>query len=208
MEFASADPSAIRSIKQRMLLQSWMRALRGEKLLPLVGDFQPEGIANELADMMAFDLDEDDGTARFLITQEGWRLAAAHGNEQIDPAIQRTKRYLDDVVEPERYESILPCYLTCLTRKRPVYSISRVLDAEGKDVSYERLLLPFGRDDEVEQIVGSYKAISIDGGFKVNNLMGLSSKTVPVRVINAVIDLELARRPVGSGAADDIIELN
>jgi hypothetical protein len=38
--------------------------------------------------------------------------------------------------------------------------------------------------------------------------MGLSSKTVPVRVIDAVIDLELARRPVGSGAADDIIELN
>jgi hypothetical protein len=31
---------------------------------------------------------------------------------------------------------------------------------------------------------------------------------VPVRVINAVIDLELARRPVGSGSADDIIELN
>ena len=25
----------------------------------------------------------------------------------------------------------------------------------------------------VEQIVGSYKAISIEGGFKVNNLMGL-----------------------------------
>jgi hypothetical protein len=83
-----------------------------------------------------------------------------------------------------------------------------VLDPDGKEVSYERLLLPFGSAGKVEQIVGSYKAISIDGGFKVNNLMGPSSKTVPVKVINAVIDLELARRPVGSGAADDIIELN
>jgi hypothetical protein len=92
--------------------------------------------------------------------------------------------------------------------KRPTYSISMLRDCDGKDVSYERLLLPFGKAGNVEQIVGSFKAVSIDGGFKVNNLMGLSSKTVPVRVINAVIDLELARRSVGSGAADDVIELN
>src|SRR5215470_590211 len=110
MEFASADPSAIRSIRQRMLLQSWMRAFRGEKLLPLIGDFQPDGIANELADMMAFDIDENDGTVRFLITQEGWRLAAAHGSVQIDPVLGRSERYLDDIVEPERYARILPCY--------------------------------------------------------------------------------------------------
>jgi hypothetical protein len=188
MEFASADPSAIRSIKQRMLLQSWMRALRGEKMLPLIGDFQPDGVANELADMMAFDLDEDDGTARFLITQEGWRMAAAYGSVQIDPVLGRTKRYLDDVVEPERYACILPCYLACLTRKRPVYSISRVVDADGKDVSYERLLLPFGRDDEVEQIIGSYKAISVRDGSAVVNLRALGMSCSSVRVVSAVID--------------------
>ena len=51
-----------------------------------------------------------------------------------------------------------------------------VQDADGKDVSYERLLLPFGSAGKVEQIVGSFKAISIEGGFKVNNLMGI---TVP-----------------------------
>jgi hypothetical protein len=83
-----------------------------------------------------------------------------------------------------------------------------VLDPDGKEVSYERLLLPFGRAGKVEQIVGSYKAISIDGGFKVTNLMGVQPRTVPVSVINAVIDLELARRPIGTGAAEDLIELN
>ncbi len=206
MEFASADPSAIRSIKHRRLLQSWMRALRGENLLPLVGDFQPDGIANELADMMAFDLDEEDGTARFLITQEGWRLAAAHGSAQIDPAIQRTKRYLDDVVEPERYGLILPCYLTCLTRKRPVYSISRVPDVDGKDVSYERLLLPFGRDNEVEQIVGSYKAISIPGGLAVRNLRDLGADPSPVRVVSAVIEGPTSSRSSNRPAEDTAMQ--
>jgi hypothetical protein len=205
MEFASADPSAIRSIKQRMLLQSWMRALRGEKLLPLIGDFQPDGIANELADMMAFDVDEDDGTSRFLITQEGWRLAAAHGSVQVDPVLERTERYLDDVVEPECYARILPCYSACLTRKLPIYSISRMLDADGKDVSYERLLLPFGRDDEVEQIVGSYKAISIPSGLAVKNLRGLGADQSPVRVVSAVIDRPSSSRASNRPAEDIIV---
>ena len=49
-----------------------------------------------------------------------------------------------------------------------------VQDADGKDVSYERLLLPFGSAGKVEQIVGSLQGISIEGGFKVNNLMGIS----------------------------------
>jgi hypothetical protein len=202
MEFASADPSAIRSIKQRLLLQSWMRALRREKLLPLIGDFQPDGIANELADMMTFDIDEGDGTTRFLITQEGWRMAGAHGGAQIDPALGRSRRYLDDMVEPDRYQHILPCYLACLTRKRPVYSISRVLDADGKDVSYERLLLPFGRDEEVEHIIGSYKAISVRGGFAVKNLKGLGADPSPVRVVSAVIDGPWSGRTSDRAAED------
>ena len=51
--------------------------------------------------------------------------------------------------------------------------------------------------DTVEQIVGSYKAISIEGGFKINNLMGIRSRATPVSVINAVIDLDLRPWPGG-----------
>ena len=75
-----------------------------------------------------------------------------------------------------------------------------VQDADGKDVSYERLLLPFGPGDRVEQIVGSYKAISIEGGFKVNNLMGLKPKRRARILVKAIIDRDrsvVARRPIG-----------
>ncbi len=80
-----------------------------------------------------------------------------------------------------------------------------VRDGDGKDVSYERLLLPFGPADRVEQIVGSYKAISFDGGFKVNNLMGIRPHNLPVVAINAVIDQEPARRPIA--LPDDVVEI-
>jgi hypothetical protein len=209
MNFESANPSVVRSIKQRDLLNTWLRALRKPHPLPVISDFQPDRISDELADMMRFDVKADgEGCgARFVITHEGARLTATYGNDHIDPD-KRTNRYLDDAIGPDRYARVVASYLACLAHRRPTYSVSMVLDPDGKEVSYERLLLPFGSAGKVEQIVGSYKAISIDGGFKVNNLMGPSSKTVPVKVINAVIDLELARRPVGSGAADDIIELN
>ena len=107
---------------------------------------------------------------------------------------ERTDRYLDDAIGPARYARVIPSYRACLARKRPTYSVSMVQDADGKDVSYERLLLPFGSADTVEQIIGSYKAISIEGGFKINNLMGVKSRRTPVDVINAVIDLDVRPR--------------
>jgi hypothetical protein len=205
MEFESANPSVVRSIKQRVLLNNWLRALSKGKTLPSVADFRPDGVADELADMMGFDVDGDGDAARFVITQEGARLTATYGNEHV-PLEHRTNRYLHDAIGPERYARVVPCYLACVIRKRPTYAISQVPDADGKDVSYERLLLPFGSGDRVEQIVGSYKTISVDGGFKVDNLMGVAAASAPVCVLNAVIDRELARRPAGVRIADDIVE--
>lgn len=205
MEFQSTNPSVVRAIKQRVLLNAWMRAQRGSDALPAVADFSPDGLADELADMMAFDVKGTGERARFFITQEGSRLAAAYGNEHLDPAA-RINRYLDASIDPLVYARVLPCYMTCITRKRPTYSIATVKDRDGKEVSFERLLLPFGGGGDVENIIGSYKAISIEGGFRVDNLMGLRADTRPVRLLNAVIDQELARRPPGVRVADDIVE--
>ena len=207
MPFESANPSVVRSVKQRDLLNAWLRIRRGGRTLPVLADYQPDRIADELADMMGFNVEGEADTARFLITLEGSRLTATYGNEHIDPD-KRTNRYLDDAIGPERYARVVPSYRACLARRRPTYSVSMVHDADGKDVSYERLLLPFGSAGDVEQIVGSYKAISIEGGFKINNLMGVRSRPTPVSVVNAVIDLDLVRPAVGRRAADDIIELS
>lgn len=207
MRFESANPSVVRSVKQRDLLNAWLRTLRSGRTLPALANYQPDRIADEAADMMGFNVEGEGDTARFLITLEGSRLTATYGNEHTDPG-KRTNRYLDDAIGPERYARVVPSYRACLARRRPTYSVSMLHDADGKDVSYERLLLPFGSAVDVEQIVGSYKAISIEGGFKINNLMGVRSRATPVSVINAVIDLDLVRPAAGRGAADDLIELS
>jgi hypothetical protein len=204
MEFESANPSVVRSIKQREFLNAWLRAAAKHRPLPLVDDFQPNRVGDELADMMGYDVIGQGDGARFLITQEGARLTATYGNDHVDPA-RRTNRYLDDAIGPERYANVVATYRACLKHKRPAYSISTVQDADNKDVSYERLLLPFGRGDAVEQIVGSYKSISIEGGFKINNLMGLRPKSVPVILVRAIIDRDFAPNRVSS---DEVVELD
>jgi hypothetical protein len=204
-QFQSANPSIVKSIRQRELLNAWLRALRRPKPLPSLLDFKPDRINDdELADMMGFNVEGDGETARYVITHEGTRLTATYGNEHVDPA-ERTNRYLDDAIGPARYARVVPSYRACIALKRPTYSVAMVRDPDGKDVSYERLLLPFGPNERVEQIVGSYKAISIDGGFKVSNLMGLKPNSIPVVVINAVIDQDIAHRPVI--LPDDVVEI-
>src|SRR5712671_3247135 len=146
MQFESANPSVVRSVKQRDLLNAWLRVLGKDRALPLLGDYKPDRIADELADMMGFDVLGHGSEARFLITQEGGRLTATYGNEHIDPD-KRINRYLDDAIGPARYARVVPSYRACLKRRRPTYSISMVQDGDGKDVSYERLLLPFGNGE-------------------------------------------------------------
>ena len=207
MEFTRANPSVVRSINQRDLLNAWLRALGKGRALPLLADYSPERIADELVDMMGYDVEGEGDGARFLITQEGRRLTATYGSEHVDPD-KRTNRYLDEAIGPMRYGWVIASYRACLAHRRPTYSISMVQDADGKDVSYERLLLPFGTAGKVEQIVGSFKAISIEGGFKISNLMGIRAPAVPVSVVRAVIDHDFVPVAGLHHASDDVIELS
>src|ERR1700743_1072085 len=113
MEFESANPSVVKSIKQRDLLNAWLRALRNPAALPAIQDYRPSGIADELAEMMAFDVNGDGDDARFLITQEGSRLTAAYGSEHIEPD-KRTNRYLDDAIGHDRYAPVVSPHRACL----------------------------------------------------------------------------------------------
>lgn len=205
MEFESAHPSVVKSIRQRVLLNAWLRTWQNERPLPRLAGFHPEDIADELPDMMRFAVETEGASLRFFITQEGARLTTTYGNDHLRPE-ERLNRYLDDAIGAECYARVAPCYLACVRHRRPTYSIAAVCDADGKDVAFERLLLPFG-SDRVEQIVGSYKSISIEGAFRLANLMGPNARCAPVRVVNAVIDVETTARSATRADPDiDIVE--
>jgi len=82
MEFASADPSVVKSIRQRYLLNEWLRAAGKRRPMPLLRDFQLDRVDDETADMMGYDVVGEGDGARFLITHQGARLATTYGNER------------------------------------------------------------------------------------------------------------------------------
>ena len=130
----------VRSIRQRYLLNTWLRAAGKHRPLPLPADFQPDRVADEMVDMMEYEVVGQGDDARFLITHQGARLATTYGNERVDPA--DPPRFLDDAIGPERYANVIELYRACLRHVRPVYSISTVQDADGEEVCYKQLLIP------------------------------------------------------------------
>jgi hypothetical protein len=99
MEFVRANPSVVRSIKQRVLLNDWLRAARRCEPLPLVSDFSPDDVGDEIADIMGYDVVSGDNGARFVITQQGARLSATYGNDRNEPH-KWIGRYLDEGLGP------------------------------------------------------------------------------------------------------------
>jgi hypothetical protein len=78
-------------------------------------------------------------------------------------------------------------------------------DLKGDAVDYERLLLPFGVNNQVQQMVASIKSISLDGRFVNTNLMRSEGHT-PAYHLRAVVDHLAPMLPPVSWT-DDVVEI-
>jgi hypothetical protein len=116
-------------------------------------------------------------------------------------------KLLDEYVGPRLAPYVMPVYHECIARKLPVYTIATIDDAYGRQVAYERLLMPFSDGGDITHIVASLKTISEDGGFEIRNLMR-SNDALPTPKLRSVIDCELFHRAPGRIDAGDVIEFN
>jgi hypothetical protein len=199
LDFESANPTVIRSIKQRDLLNTWLRLYAPAQRLPRMEDFQPARIEDELPDLVFLTV-ENAKPARLIIDSDGTRMSIAYGHTG-------KGRYLDEYLGVRLAPLVMPIYQQCLDRALPVFTIANVDDTCGRIVAYERLLLPFSEGDGVTHIVASLKTISEDGGFEIRNLMR-GNDALPTPKLRAVIDRELFHRTPGRIPSADQIEFN
>ena len=198
MEFESANPTIVKSIKQRDLLNTWLRLYAREQLMPRVEEYQPERFADELPDLVFYTVDTAQAPPRLLIESDGTRMSSAYG-------YTGKGRYLDDYLGPRLVPVVMPVYYECLRRALPVYTISSIDDIYGRIVAYERLLMPFSQGGNVTHMIASLKTISEDGGFEIRNLMR-GNDTLPTAKLRTVIDRDLFHRAPGRIPAGDVIE--
>ena len=198
MEFESASPAIVKSIKQRDLLNVWLRLYAGRGELPKFGDYRPERLTEEADDLVGYTVIGTGNVLRFRIDSEGTRMSRAYGTTG-------QGRFLDEYLGAKLEQIVIPVYLECVRQRLPVYTISKVKDIYGRTVDYERLLLPFSDGAGVTQVLASLKTISEDGGFEIKNLMR-ANDVPPASVLRSVIDRELYHKLPGRIAPGDTIE--
>jgi hypothetical protein len=200
LDFESANPTIVKSIKQRDLLNTWLRLYARKQLLPRIEEYQPERLADELPDLVYYTVDTTESPPRLTIRSQGTRMSTAYGNTG-------KGRYLEDYLGARLAPLVMPVYHECLKRTLPVYTVSNVDDSYGRIVAYERLLLPFSDGGGVTHIIASLKTISEDGNFEIRNLMR-GNDTLPTAKLRAVIDRDLFHRAPGRIPAGDVIEFS
>jgi hypothetical protein len=198
LEFESAQPSVVKSIKQRDLLNTWLRLYARDQSMPRMDEYRPERLEDELPDLVFFTVDANQQPPRFMIDSDGTRMSIAYGHTG-------KGRYLDDYLGTRLAPIVMPVYFECVTRRLPAYTIATIDDAYGRIVAYERLLLPFSDGGNVTHMIASLKTISEDGGFEIKNLMR-GSKKLPMLKLRTVIDRDLFHRAHGRIPSGDVVE--
>jgi hypothetical protein len=198
LEFQSAGPSVVKSIKQRDLLNIWLRLYARDQSMPRMSEYQPARIEDELPDMVFYTVDTQAEPPRLTIQSDGTRMSAAYGNTG-------KGRYLDEYLGARLAPMVMPVYYVCIARRLPAYTIANVDDIYGRAVAYERLLLPFSDGGSVTHIIASLKTISEDGGFEIKNLIRGNEK-LPVPKLRTIIDRDLFHRAPGRIPSGDVLE--
>jgi hypothetical protein len=201
LEFQSANATIVKSIKQRDLLNTWLRLYARDQRLPRMKEYEPSRLEDELPDMVYYTVESAQQPPRLVIDSDGTRMSSAYGNTG-------RGRYLDDYLGPRLTPIVMPIYYQCVEGALPIYTISNIDDSYGRIVAYERLLLPFSENGEVvSHIIASLKTISEDGGFEIRNLMR-GNDALPTPKLRAMIDRDLFHRAPGRIPAGDVIEFN
>ncbi|KRR25552.1 hypothetical protein CQ14_17940 [Bradyrhizobium lablabi] len=198
MEFESAQPSVVKSIKQRDLLNTWLRLYARNQSLPCMAEYQPARIEDELPDLVFYTVDAQAQPPRLTIQSDGTRMSTAYGNTG-------KGRHLDEYLGARLAPIVMPVYYECIARRLPAYTIADMNDIYGRVVAYERLLLPFADKGSVTHIIASLKTISEDGGFEIKNLIRGNDK-LPVPTLRTIIDRDLFHRAPGRIPSGDELE--
>jgi hypothetical protein len=200
LEFESARPSVVKSIKQRDLLNTWLRLYARTQSMPRMAEYQPERIEDELPDLVFYKVDTSSNPPRLTIQSDGTRISNAYGHTG-------KGKLLDEYLGARIASIVMHVYYECIARKLPVYTIATIDDIYGRLVAYERLLMPFSDGGEVTHILASLKTISEDGGFEIKNLMR-GNDSLPTPKLRSVIDRDLFHRAPGRIAAGEVIEFD
>lgn len=148
---------AVRSISQYGLLMYWRR-LAGRRPFPRIDEFRPSARLHDPKQLLFWKVEESDGERIFRALGHGEYVTESY-HSQISGCT------MSDLAPANMKEFALETANRCVISGCPVYSIIATPDVDGKRVDCERLLLPFGAEGRVGQLLVSLQLISTEGRF-------------------------------------------
>ncbi|HEY5504886.1 MAG TPA: hypothetical protein VIK28_06980, partial [Sedimentisphaerales bacterium] len=124
--------------------------------MPPFREFDPGPRVHDPKQLAMWNVESDGGRTVFRALYRGSLLDEAFNEGWI-------RRTLDDVTPPALRPAIISGSQECVGKRCAIYMILRTADGTGHPVDLERLLLPFGDDGQVKQIVASLQLISLKG---------------------------------------------
>ena len=107
VQFESANPTVVKSIKQRDLLNTWLRLYAREQKLPGIDEYQPARIEDELPDLVYYTVDTAQTPPRLIIDSDGTRMSSAYGHTG-------KGRYLEEYLGARLAPMVMPVYHECI----------------------------------------------------------------------------------------------
>jgi hypothetical protein len=155
MLFKFATPEAIKSVTQRALASYWDQLAAG-RAFPAFTEFKPEASSHDPKQLVVWNIEGAGRLLKFRALYQGENVAEVFNSSWAG-------KTMEQVVPMSLRRITLDAAKECAASGCLIYAIFSTVDANDQRIDCERLLLPFGRDGKVEQLLGSLQLKSIQG---------------------------------------------
>jgi len=161
--FANGTVQSIRSISQQGLAAAWGRLAKGR--LPSFDRFSCDPRVHDPKQLALWEVEADNGQTVFRAVYRGNLIGEAFNDGW-------TGKTLTEVTPPSLQSVIIGASHQCATAGCAIYTILKTYDPNGFAINLERLLLPFGKDGQVQLILASLQLISLHGAADRRSVVG------------------------------------
>jgi hypothetical protein len=133
--------------------------------LPAFEQFDPDPRVHDPKQLAVWKVETNNGQTVFRAMYRGSLLDEAFNDGW-------TGKTLAEVTPPSLRSVIISASHQCASTGCAIYTVLRTHDEEGFAVDLERLLLPFGKDGQVQVILASLLLISLQGSVKRRKVVG------------------------------------
>src|SRR5258706_6858779 len=164
MLFKFATPEVIKSVTQRALASYWDQ-LAGGRAFPAFTEFEPDATGHDPKQLVVWNIEGAGPLLKFRALYQGANVAEVFNSSWAG-------KTMEQVVPMSLRRITLDAAKECAASGCLIYAIFSTVDANDQRIDCERLLLPFGRDGKVEQLLGSLQLKSSQGGGQRTRVLG------------------------------------